>query len=81
VVVDFGKPFLSHVLKRGRGSDREADKEDIGLGIGKGAQTVVIFLSGGIEEAEGIRLVADPVDVVKSSCLLNFASLPFGELT
>jgi hypothetical protein len=35
------------------------------LRVGKGAQTVVIFLSGGIEEAEGIRLVADPVDVVR----------------
>lgn len=64
-MVHFGEPFLPHVLKRGWGSDGETDEEDIGLGVGEGAQAVVIFLSGGIEKTECIRLVADPVDVVR----------------
>jgi hypothetical protein len=51
VVVYFREPFLSDVLEGGRGGDGEADKEDIGLGIREWTQTVVIFLSGGIEES------------------------------
>jgi hypothetical protein len=33
VVVDLGKPLLSNVFKGCRGCDREANEEDIGLGI------------------------------------------------
>ncbi|KFY37366.1 hypothetical protein V494_04780, partial [Pseudogymnoascus sp. VKM F-4513 (FW-928)] len=53
VVVHFGEPLFAHVFEGGGGGDGEADEEDVGLGVGEGAETVVIFLSGGIEEAEG----------------------------
>ncbi len=60
VVVDFGEPFLAHVLEGGGGGDAEADEEDVGLGVGEGAETVVVFLTGGVEEAERVWFVADP---------------------
>jgi hypothetical protein len=44
-----GEPLLADVLEGcGRGYG-EAYEEDIGLGVRKGSETVVIFLSGGIE--------------------------------
>jgi hypothetical protein len=58
----FREPFLSDVFEGGRGSDGEADKKDVGLGIREWAQTVVIFLSGCIEETQGVWLITDPVD-------------------
>lgn len=60
MVVDLWEPLFADVLEGGGGGDGEADEEDVGLGVGEGAETVVIFLSGGIEEAEGVWLVADP---------------------
>jgi hypothetical protein len=60
VVVDFWEPLFAHVLEGGGGGDGEADEEYVGLGVGEGAESVVIFLSGGVEEAEGVGLVADP---------------------
>lgn len=62
MVMYFGKPFLSDVLEGGRGGDGEADEEDIGLRIREWAQTVVIFLSGCIEETQGVWLITNPVD-------------------
>ncbi len=49
MVVDLGEPLLPDVLEGGGGSDTEADKEHIGLGIREGSKTIVIFLSGGIK--------------------------------
>ena len=60
VVVHLWEPLFAHVLEGGGRGDGEADEEDVGLGVGEGTQTVVIFLSGGIKEAEGVWLVADP---------------------
>jgi hypothetical protein len=60
VVVDFGEPFLAHVFKGGGRGDGKADQEDVGLGIGQGAQSIIILLAGGIEQPEGIRFVTDP---------------------
>ena len=60
VVVDLGEPLLLYVLERGWRSHGEADEENIGLGIRKRSETVVIFLSCRIEESQGIRLIADP---------------------
>lgn len=60
VVVDLGEPFLAHVLEGGGRGDGEADQEDVSLGVGKRTETIVILLPGGIEEAQSVRLVADP---------------------
>jgi len=60
VVVNFGEPFLADVFEGGRGCDGEADEEDVGLGVGEGAEAVVVFLASGVEEAEGVGFVADP---------------------
>ena len=60
MVVDLGKPLLSHVLEAcGRG-DGEADEEDVGLRVGKRTQAIVVLLSCRIEEAKGVGLIADP---------------------
>jgi hypothetical protein len=60
VVVDFGEPLLADVFEGGGGGHGEADEENIGLGVGQRAQTIVIFLTGGVEEAKGIGFVTDP---------------------
>ena len=60
MVVNFGEPFLADVLEGGGGSDAEADEEDVRLGVGKGAETVVVLLTGGVEKAKRVRFVADP---------------------
>lgn len=39
--------------------DGETDEEDVGLGVGERAETVVVFLAGGIPEAEGNGLSVD----------------------
>lgn len=61
VVVDLGEPLFSDVLKTGGRGDGKADEEDIGLRIRKRAETVVVFLTCGIEETKCVRLIADPV--------------------
>jgi hypothetical protein len=40
------------VLERGRGDKRETDEENVGLGVGKRAETIVILLSGSIPKTE-----------------------------
>lgn len=60
VVVDFGEPFLANVLKGRGGGDGEADQEDIGLGVRQRAKTIVILLSGGIKQTQGVGLITDP---------------------
>ena len=61
VVVDFGEPLLADVLKGSRRDDGEADEEDIGLRVRERTETVVILLTGSIEESEGVGLVSNPV--------------------
>lgn len=70
MVVDFWEPLLADVLKGGGGGDGEADEEDVGLGVGEGTESVVIFLSCGIEEAKRIGLVTDPRGVREGECEL-----------
>lgn len=52
VVLDFGVPFGFYVVKGWRRDDGEADEEDVGLRVGQGAETVVVFLTGCIPESE-----------------------------
>jgi hypothetical protein len=61
MVMYFRKPLFSDVLKRSWRGDGEADEEDIGLGVGKWTQAIVIFLTRSIEETQGVRFIADPV--------------------
>jgi hypothetical protein len=70
----FWEPLLPYVFKRGWGCNGEADEEDIGLGVGKGPKAIVIFLSCGIKEAEGIWLVANPVRPYQLTFLLRLTS-------
>ena len=60
VVVHFGEPFLTHVLEGGRRGDAEADEEDVSLRVGERAQPVIVFLAGGVEEAECVGFIANP---------------------
>jgi hypothetical protein len=67
VVMHLGEPLLADVLERGGRRHGEADEEDIGLGIRERAQAIVVFLSSGVEEAEGVGLVTDPCTVSSRS--------------
>ena len=60
VVVDFREPFLPNVFKGRRGSHGEADQKDIGLGVRQWAQSIIILLTGSIEQSQGIRFISDP---------------------
>ena len=60
MVVNLWEPLFADVLEGGWRRDGEADEEDVGLWVGEWTQAVVIFLSGGIEESEGVWLIADP---------------------
>ena len=60
MVVHLGEPFFAHVLERGGGGYGEADKEDVGLRVRQGSETVIILLSGSIEETESVGLVTNP---------------------
>lgn len=67
MVVNLGEPFLADVLERCGGGDAETHEEDISLRIRERSQTIVIFLTSGIEETERVRLITDPnFDVSKS---------------
>lgn len=45
--------YLVHDVFEAVGTvDGEADEEDVGFGVGEGAQAVVFFLAGGIPEGE-----------------------------
>jgi hypothetical protein len=56
VMPDLGDPLLFHVLKRRRGHDRVADKEDVCLRVRQGAQAVIVLLSCRVKEAECVGL-------------------------
>jgi hypothetical protein len=60
VVVYLGKPLFADVLEGCGRCDGKAHKEYIGLGVREGAETVVIFLSSGIEQTEGVGLITNP---------------------
>jgi len=45
MMVDFREPLLLDVLKRGGRSHAKADQEYICLGIGQGAETIVVLLA------------------------------------
>lgn len=60
VVVDLGEPLLLDVFKRRGRGDGEAHEEHVGLGVTQRSKSVVIFLSGGVEQTEGVGLVSDP---------------------
>lgn len=62
VVVNLGEPLFPHVLKGGGGGDGEANKEDISLRVGERAQTIIILLTGSIEQTQRVRFIADPGD-------------------
>lgn len=51
VVVDLREPFLANVFKGRRRGDGEANQEDVGLGVRQRAKTIVILLSGSIEQS------------------------------
>jgi hypothetical protein len=53
-----GIPLGRHVLERDRIDDREADEEDVGVGVRERAQSVVLLLTGCVPETELDRLVA-----------------------
>lgn len=45
VVMDLWEPLLLDVFKGGGRGDREANEEDIGLGVREGSQSIVILLT------------------------------------
>lgn len=47
-----GTDLALDVLEARRRHDAEANQEDVGLGVRKGPQTIVIFLTGSIPEAK-----------------------------
>lgn len=47
------------VVKRGRADDGEADEKDVGLGVGKRPQAIVILLPGGIPKTQADGLAVD----------------------
>ena len=44
-VADLWHPFLRNVLERVRAVDGEADQQNVGVGVGQGAKTIVILLA------------------------------------
>lgn len=60
VVSDLGEPLLADIFEGGGGGDGKADEEDVGLRVGQRTETIVILLTGGIEETQRIRFITDP---------------------
>ena len=59
-IVEMDKTDLgSHVLETGRADEGEADEENVGLGVGERAETIVILLTGRIPKTEGDSLAVD----------------------
>jgi len=59
MVLNFGHPFRANVFERSGRDDRETDEEDVGLRIGEGSESIVIFLSSSIPETKIDRFVID----------------------
>lgn len=72
----------ANVVKGRRADDGEADEEDVGLGIGQRAKSLVILLTGGIPEteADGLAIHHDAGRIVVESrvCALAAAGRPEG---
>jgi len=49
---DLGDPLLLDVIKRVGTVDGEADQDDVRVGVRKGSESVVIFLTGGIPKSQ-----------------------------
>ncbi len=60
MVLELGSPEIAGVGVVCAAGDGDHDHEDVGLGVGEGSKAVVGFLSGGVEEAEGKGVIADP---------------------
>lgn len=69
VVVNLGEPFLADVLEGGGGRDGETDEEDVGLGIGQRTEPIIILLSSRVEQAERVRLIANPTGTISTSAI------------
>jgi len=59
VVLNLGDPFGANIFEGSGGDDGEADEEDVGLGIGEGSKTIVIFLSRSVPKTEIDGLIVD----------------------
>lgn len=59
VVLHLGDPLLADILERRVRRDAEAHQEDVCLRVGQRSQSVVIFLTGCVEQTECVRVVAD----------------------
>lgn len=59
VMVHLREPFLLNVFERSRRGNAKADKENVGLWVGERTETVVILLTGGIEQAQCIRIITN----------------------
>lgn len=58
-MLDLREPFRFDVVEGGRADDGEADQEDVGLGIGEGSESVIIFLPRGVPESEADGFAVD----------------------
>ena len=47
-----GTNLLLHVVEGIGGVNREADEDDVGVGVGEGTETIVVFLAGGIPQGK-----------------------------
>ena len=54
--------LLLHIVERVGRVDGEADEDDVRVGVGEGAQTVVVFLASRIPESE-LDVLAVHLDV------------------
>ena len=62
--------YLVHDVFEGVGTvDGEADEEEVGFGVGEGAETVVFFLAGGVPEGE--------LDDLAGWCMLGVSDVVF----
>lgn len=64
--VDLGQPFVQGMIE-GLGVDQgEADEEDVGVGIGEGAESFILVLASGVPEPEfdEVVLILDSGKVV-----------------
>ena len=58
-MADLGEPLLVDVLEAVRVVDGEAQKEDVGVGVGERPQTVVVLLTRRVPQRQLDGLVAD----------------------
>jgi hypothetical protein len=81
-VLDLGEPLLLDVLERVGRIDGEADKNHMRVGIGEGAETVIVLLAGGIPKCELDVLAVDlniGNVVLKDSGNVNLGESSLGE--